>query len=188
MDPTNFRDFPQKRRSKSLVFALLLLPLLGHTQINTPEVTIEDRSDTEITGDVEVHGSLHVTGEVTGGVVSLTKNLRLTTSWATTGIGFSDLESGTYIIQVYVHDHMVGGGHFHEYYSGLMSWFSTGTNSPYADEITLHRAGHAPNSGRIYLRTKRNYSVDGGQLVLEIRSTESPYTSTDYVFKFKKLI
>ena len=41
------------------------------------------------------------------------------------------------------------------YFSGIMSWFTGTTNSNNADEIVLHRVGHA-YANTIYLRTRES--------------------------------
>ena len=66
-----------------------------------------------------------------------------------------------------------------------MSWYQASTNSTQADEIILHRAGHAPNAGDIYLRTERHSS---GTLMLQIRGSTSNSGSSNYVLKFRRMI
>ena len=118
---------------------------------------------------------------------SKTASLVLSTEWQDTGITSTNLSAGTWIIQISsVSDNTVGGGHYQEYYSGVMSWFDGGTNSTVSDEIQLHRAGHAPNSGVIYLRTIR--SVSGGYLKLQISGSATNTSAYGYVFKFRKMI
>jgi hypothetical protein len=112
-------------------------------------------------------------------------NLQLTTGWINTGIDGTDLDTGTYIVQLFADDNAVGGGHFDEYYSGTMSWYAGATNSTVTDEIVLHRAGHAPNNGKIFLRVKRNNS---GILQLQISSTVNTTGTSTYQFKFRKMI
>ncbi len=144
-------------------------------------------------GGMTIAGDLTVSGNVNANNVEViktfTKNLQLSTSWQDTGISGTDLENGTHILQIFdVTDHTVGGGHFREFYSGLMSWYGWGTNSPYSDEIPLHRAGLAPNWGRIYLRTKRDFAVDGGKMKLQIKASSNNYGNYNYIFKFKKML
>lgn len=119
-------------------------------------------------------------------IVSISKSLTLSASWQDTGISSTDLTTGSYIIQVEnVSDNTVGGQQYHEYYTGVMSWFSGGTNSGAADEIALHRAGYAPNAGALFLRVQRTAV---GVLKLQISGTTDntgPYT---YNFKFRQMI
>lgn len=119
--------------------------------------------------------------------VSITAPLVLTTEWETTGINGTDLDTGTYIVQVYANDLSGGGTNANEYYSGVMSWYSGDTNGIEEDEIVLHRAG-ASADGNIYLRTRRTLSSDPANLILEVRSNISTVASNNYVFKFRKLI
>lgn len=119
-------------------------------------------------------------------IVSTSKSLTLSTTWQDTGISGSDLATGSYMIQIEsVNDQSVGGGHYSEYYTGVMSWYAGATNSTSTDEITLHRAGHAPNSGVIFLRTQRN---SDGLLKLQIASTTANSGAYTYNFKFRRMI
>ena len=132
---------------------------------------------------------------VSGGSVSLkniviTKTLTLTTDWQDTGIKSTDLETGTYMVQLYANDTNIGGTNINEYYSGIMSWYSGDTNSSLelpTDEIVLHRAG-ASGAGALYLRTYRTPSADPDNLKLQIYSNTSNPSNSNYVFKFKKMM
>ena len=114
-------------------------------------------------------------------------------TWTDTGIDGTDLATGTYVMQCYVDDHSVGGSHYDEYYSGIMSWFSVQTNEsthPY-DEIHVHRAGHAPNDGHVQFRTARGASAN---LKLQVKHNESYSAALDnsdnkqMQFSFRRLI
>lgn len=119
-------------------------------------------------------------------IVSISKSLTLSTTWQDTGISSTDLATGSYMVQIEsISDHTVGGGHYQEYYTGVMSWFAGGTNSGVIDEITLHRAGHAPNAGVIFLRTQRN---SAGVLKLQIAATTANSGAYTYNFKFRRMI
>ena len=115
-------------------------------------------------------------------------------TWTDTGIDGTDLASGTYIVQMYVDDHNGGGGHYDEYYSGTMSWFSASTNSTKVDEIILHRAGHAPNNSDIQLRTQRALGTDSHDLMLQVKSNYAHSAAMNntngktFRFKFRRLI
>lgn len=132
---------------------------------------------------------------VNGGSVSLksiviTKNLTLSTDWQDTGIKSTDLETGTYMVQLYANDSGVGGTNINEYYSGIMSWYSGNTDSSLelpTDEIVLHRAGGG-GQGALYLRTYRTPSADPDNLKLQMYSNTSNASSSNYVFKFKKML
>jgi hypothetical protein len=112
-------------------------------------------------------------------------SLTLNTNWQDTGIDASDLATGSYVVQLFADDSGVGGGHFTEYYTGFMSWYGSGTNDGTSDEILLHRAGHAPNAGQIFLRTLR---VLTGNLKLQIAGATTNSGASNYTFKFRRLI
>ena len=99
--------------------------------------------------------------------------------------------SGTYSVQVYVHDHAAGGTQYYEFYSGVMTWFATATNDAgggAVSEIALHRAGHAGNSGMIYLRTRETTAAENNKLKLEIMCNKTYTSASNLVFKFVRLI
>lgn len=119
-----------------------------------------------------------------GRVVSIQKQIKLTTDWQDTGIVGTSLDTGTYVVQVsgfnssYTHI-------YSEIYSGVMSWYSGTTNSGNASEIFLHNAGHADNN-TIYLRTLR---VAGGKTLKLQIACKTAATGTDTLtFKFRRLI
>jgi len=120
-------------------------------------------------------------------LTTITKSLTITTSWLDTGIVGANLATGCYMISVYVDNYAVSGGHYQETYTGMMSWFSTGTNSTDYDEIVLHKSGHASNGAYINLRTIRQLS-GGTNLKLQIISSVSTSGASNYVFKFRRLI
>ena len=125
-------------------------------------------------------------------IYTFTKTLTLTTDWQDSGIhgtptstGY-DLPAGSYIVQVSGMDSSATQL-YGEIFTGLMSFYEFETNSENADEIILHKAGHAPNTTTIYLRTLRHDRASKIGLTLQIKANanlkESPYT-----FKFRKLI
>lgn len=99
--------------------------------------------------------------------VEITKNLAPTTSWAATGIATTDLDTGTYVVQLSTGTH---------YLSGVMSWYAN--TGGMAEEIALHYAGSG-SPVRVYLRTYNG--------TLEI-AADSAWSATDFTFKFKKEI
>ena len=181
---------------------LFLLCLTSHAtcgQVLTSEVKVEARANTIIQVDgntiMEVNSDeVHVNGTITSDnvweIVTIEKTMQLTTAWQDTGINAGDLPTGTYIIQLYLDDHDADsyGGHWHEYYSGVMSWFAPNTNNNLYDEIQLHRAGHSPRNGLIKLRTKRNPRDHQVGLMLQINANYNAHSSSNYVFKFKRII
>ena len=151
----------------------------------TSGTTISDQPLT-VTGNVQHTGLTMTSGTDVDQLYTVTVSAQLTTSWQDTGINGSDLSTGTYIVQIYV-DSDVPRYHYSEYYSGVMSWTSGGTNSNDADEIPLHRAGHAPNDGNVFLRTLRHPS-GGDNLMLQLRATHNSTSASNYIFKFRRMI
>ena len=120
-----------------------------------------------------------------GKVVSIQKSIKLTTNWQDTGITGTNLETGTYVVQVSGFNSSYTQL-FREIYSGTMSWFAGQTNSTNSSEIFLHNAGHADNSNALYLRTIR--SASNGYLKLQV-AVKTAATGTDTLtFKFRRLI
>ena len=120
-----------------------------------------------------------------GTIKEFTKSLTLTTDWVDTGIAGNNLESGSYIVQVSGISN-TGTNMYNEIFTGVCSWFASGTNSTDSDEIILHQAGHASNTHCIYLRTLRKAS--GGYLTLQISANFTYNTATNVTFKFRRLI
>jgi hypothetical protein len=123
-------------------------------------------------------------------IVVITKSITLTTDWQDTGIKSTDLATGTYLVQLYANDLGVGGNNNNEYYSGTMSWYSGSTDSSVAiptDEIVLHRAG-ASSDGGLYLRTYRSLAADSSALKLQIYANIGNLSSSNYVFKFRRMM
>lgn len=120
-----------------------------------------------------------------GKVVSIQKSIKLTTNWQDTGITGTNLDTGTYVVQVSGFNSSYTQL-FSEIYSGTMSWFAGQTNSTNSSEIFLHNAGHADNSNALYLRTIR--SASNGYLKLQV-AVKTAATGTDTLtFKFRRLI
>lgn len=121
-----------------------------------------------------------------GSIVTITKSLKLTTDWQNTGISGSNLSTGTYVVQVSGLATDDGLSTWYEIWSGVMSWYGSGTNGKgLFDEILLHNAGHADNGSDIYLRTFRNSS---GVLALQIAANVNATKADNIVFKFRQLI
>lgn len=100
-------------------------------------------------------------------------------------------DTGTYTVQAVVNDFGVGGTQYDVKYSGIMSWHAGSTNDTgigAVSEISLHRAGHAGNSGIIYLRTRETGSTGGNELKLEIMCNKTYTGASNVVFKFVRLI
>lgn len=132
----------------------------------------------------------NVTPPASDAVTTITKTITLSTDWQDTGIKSTDLDTGTYIVQLIANDMGSGGTNNNEYYSGTMSWYSGTTNSALempTDEIVLHRAG-ASGEGALYLRTYRTPTADPDNLKLQIYSNTANASAANYVFKFRRMI
>lgn len=134
-------------------------------------------------GHKPVNDFLLKSEEITNNVITITKNLNVTSSWMDTGIAGNNLETGTYIIQLLVND---STSFWSTYHSGIMSWYKDNTNDSETDEIILHRAGYA-YSKTIYLRTIQTSSGQGG-IKLQISASSGIGAEHTYIFKFKRVI
>jgi hypothetical protein len=171
--------------------------LSGDGRISTPLSVVKWASPINITltGDVSgtasVDGSANVSMQVNtnlptiSAIVSITKSLTITDEWQDVGISGDDLETGSYVIQLFANDTGAGGSNNNEYYTGMMSWFSGQTTQSLElpnDEIVLHRAGGGSDAG-LYLRTMR-----ASVLKLQIYTNVVNQSASNYVFKFRKII
>lgn len=147
-------------------------------------------STLDVDGTVSHTGLAPTDGTNIDQVKQITKNLTLTTDWQDTGIKFTDLATGTYIVQLYANDIGSGGSNNNEYYSGTMSWYAGTTDSSLplpTDEIVLHRAGGSGEGG-LYLRTYRTAAADPDNLKLQIYANSANISAANYVFKFRRII
>ncbi len=158
------------------------------------QMSFDANGDLTVSRDIIASGNVQHTGlTMTSGtdidqLYTVTDSLTLTTSYQDTSINGGELSTGTYILQLYIAgDHSVGGSHYNEFYSGVISWYGGATNSTDVDEIVLHRAGHAPNASVIHLRTQRHAS-GGDNLVLQIKGNYTMTAARNYVFKFRRMI
>lgn len=147
--------------------------------------------------NTNINGSLVVTEEISVGGKSVltlaptytfTKTINLTeaNTWYDTGIIGSDMDGGTYLMQIFL-DGKGSAGQWAERISGLVAWYSGTTNSTNADEIPVSKAGHAPNSHNIKCRILR--VSGGGHIKLQMSDTIAWRDATiDTVFYFKRLI
>ena len=131
--------------------------------------------------------SLEVNGLDISTIKEFTKSIQLpANTWTDVGINGKDLESGTYIMQVWMDSNSEQTGQWNERISGIVAWFEGETNSEDADEIPVAKAGHANNSHNIKLRITR--TLKGGVLKLQMYDDKQWYGRADVVFKFKRLI
>jgi hypothetical protein len=119
--------------------------------------------------------------ELSSNLTTITKTLTVTKDWMDTGISASDLETGTYAVQLYVNSS--ANGIWKCYWSGIMTWYADDTDDSDTDEIILHRSGHHYDR-TIYLRTVMQAK---SRLKLQIAASKA-ISSTTCTFKFKKLI
>ena len=142
-----------------------------------------------VAGNISHTGLTPTAGTDIDQIYTASVSLQVTTSWQDTTVNAAELATGTYIVQLYTDDHGTNSiGHYTEYYSGIMSWYSTNTNNTETDEIILHRAGHAPNHGDVFLRTERTLSADTSDMNLQIKTSNNASGSATYVFKFRRMI
>ena len=118
-------------------------------------------------------------------VISIQKQIKLTTDWQDTGIAGNDLETGTYVVQVSGFNWSYTQI-YSEMYSGIMTWYSSSTNDTNSSEIFLHNAGHADNNNAIYLRTLR--TGGNNSLKFQIACKVSATGTDSLTFKFRRLI
>lgn len=124
-------------------------------------------------------------------VTTYTKTVTLTTEWQDVGITGADLNlDGTYIIQLYLSSTGANSlSSYYERYSGIMSWYKSITNSSNADEIVLHRGGHAPNNNCIYLRVQRSpASATPNTLRIQIKASKDTAIEATLKFKFRWIL
>lgn len=158
---------------------------------NTAQIRLNQplKTTSNVTFNTIEHSGLVLTqGTNIDQYYELSQLLQITTGWQDTSIVSTSLPTGTYIVQIYANDASAGGGHTNEYYSGIMSWYSSDTNSTVFDEIVLHRAGQGPGSGAIFLRVQRTLTADTDDLKLQISSTVNGTQQSLYTFKFRRLL
>ena len=94
-------------------------------------------------------------------------------------------QPGTYIVQVYYTTNSANSM-YEGYFSGIMSWFTGTTNSNNADEIVLHRVGHA-YANTIYLRTRESLQSETNPYTKLQISANTALKQHTYKFKFKRI-
>lgn len=129
-----------------------------------------------------------IASEVIPDVVTIqTPEITITTDWQDIGISKDAIPTGTYAVQFYS-DKCPIISIYQDIFSGIMSWYAEETNSEESTEVTLHYAGHAPNSQRFYLRTTRSPRTTGKNLSLQIKGSKNSDTASTFTFKFRRLI
>ena len=131
--------------------------------------------------------SLEVNGLDISTIKEFTKSIQLpANTWTDVGINGQDLQTGTYIMQVYMNNNSEQIGQWNERISGVLTWFEGSTNSEDADEIPVSKSGHAKNAHNIKLRTTR--TLNSGRLKLQMYDDKQWYGKADVVFRFKRLL
>ena len=155
--------------------------------VNNGTLTIQKNGTNVATFTANQSGNAtaNITVPTIDDVIVIEKELTATTDWTDTGISSSDLDTGTYIVQVYTGT--TYASLWSEHFSGVMSWYAGETNSSDTDEILLHNAGHASNGGDFFLRVKRN-SRGSGNLSLQYAFTSSSATAATIKFSFRRII
>lgn len=160
--------------------------------LNVKNITGNTAGTKTITYNPLADASIDITATDLFETYTFEKSLILTTGWTDTGIKGTDMETGSYIIQVKVNDSGTDGSlnHYSEIYTGTMSWYKGSTNSTDTDEIVLHKAGHASNGNNIYLRTKRKSSPSGSTnyLALEMSCNKKCTAATTYTITARRLL
>jgi hypothetical protein len=85
---------------------------------------------------------------------------------------FSSYGSGIFLLSFYVSTYFTGDS-YNERYGALVSIGSPFTNSNATDSLTLHRAGHAPNTSTLQLRTRRTPGATDGNIRLDFYSNQT---------------
>lgn len=148
------------------------------TDENRFALATSDRTYTSFAFETETGGSLSQT-------VTITKPLVLNSgNWQDTGIVYSDLSPGTYVLEMYANDTY----NVNQWYSGLMSWnvgADYGSDTDPSEEVVLNSVGSS-NTKTLFMRTLR--TQDSNQLKLQLYSSYTVASSYNYVFKFRALI
>jgi hypothetical protein len=143
---------------------------LRTTNSGTFEVYTGTTSET-IKLTIDTSGNLITPDNIGGGlIIGYKKYVTITGSfsantWYNTGIDRTT-DTGIYLLNAYVDTYNTGQS-YQMTYTGLFSLPNRGTNSGDASTITLHRAGHAPNSETIQFRTLLTPAVTSGIVYLQ---------------------
>ena len=123
-------------------------------------------------------------------IISIDKSLTITEAWMDTGIICDTTTfprgTGTYAVQVCAA--AMTSDSYYPYYSGIMTIYTSSTNSSGNDEVALHCAGHAVGTSykRLYIRTQETETPNYNKIqIAGSANLSKAYTIT---FKFRKLI
>ena len=133
--------------------------------------------------------SFEVNGLDIGTIREFKKSIKLTANtWTDTGISYGDLATGTYVMQIFLNNFAGANGQWDETISGVMTWYSGGTNGWDADEIPLTKGGHSRNSHNIRLRVTRTPNTSESYLKLQMLDDIEWSDYAEVLFKFRRLL
>ena len=131
-----------------------------------------------------------VTLETVGKIKEFKKTVSVSAAhtWYDTGITGSDLETGTYIMEVFTNS-SGANNQYSERMSGVVAWYHSGTNDSGTNEIPLSKAGHARNSHDIRFRIARSRSTESPNTIrLQVSDTIAWSGAGTFIIKFRKII
>jgi len=123
-------------------------------------------------------------------MVEITKNLKVTENWMDTGITTDSTTfpdgNGTYIMQVDATAVSNSTDLWASIYSGIITIYNGTNNTTEAEEVILHRSGHA-TAKRLYIRTIPTANTTG-YCKIQIAASSAFIQNYNIKFKFKKTI
>jgi len=156
----------------------------------SPAVLIETNNNTTFSGTVSHQGLQMTSGAQTDQIISITKTLNGgANAWHDTGIyGSAIPNNGSFIVQVYNNVQQSGVSNYAVYWTGIMSWYYTTTNSIDISEIHVNSAGHYRGMS-LELRTiSSQVSASPNNMRLQFKSNQTLSNHPSFVFSFRRLI
>lgn len=164
-------------------------PSVDESEINEYEFWIDEASSSI---HIKVPGGyLNMYGSVDNSLMNqvtqfTAHNFQVTTAWQDLPF-YTNLQTGTYLVQMYVIDHLAK----HSVYVGTTSYLSEDdvtVQSDTFDEIPLMRQGGDVETGPLFLRFRRSTTTNPG-VALQIQgATTPPSPHVVMTFKFKRLM
>lgn len=151
-------------------------------------IKLKDNNYFDSTGIV--HKKKGLENFLVGEIKEFTKTVNVSSinTWYDLGIIGSDLENGTYIMEIYTNSSNVNGQYL-ERLSGIVAWYQSGTNSDYSDEIPLSKAGHSRSNHNIKIRIIRTRATESpNNIKLQISDTIAWTGTGTLTIKFRKII
>lgn len=113
-----------------------------------------------------------------------TKNITMTAkTWTSTGC--RSINTGTYIITIFSNSYSAGDGHYNETYSGILSWYNSGTNSEVVTEVPLTSSGHTTGNNFLCAGFKRVGGSTGNQEI--VLASNVAVNNGSYRIKLKRI-